>query len=54
MLRFAHQGDCMQASRCTLGHPARRLQAAIDDLLDTMTLAELAGDDVPTAPAARR
>jgi Rrf2 family protein len=47
-------GDCAQASRCTLRSPARRLQAAITDLLDTMTLAELAGDDVPAALPAQR
>ena len=47
-------GDCVQASRCTLRKPARRLQAAITDLLDTMTLAEFAGDDVPAALAAQR
>jgi Rrf2 family protein len=51
---MAHHGDCVQASRCTLRNPARRLQAAVNDLLDTMTLAELAGDDVPTALAAQR
>jgi hypothetical protein len=32
----------------------RKLQAAITDVLDTMTLAELAGDGVPTALAAQR
>jgi DNA-binding IscR family transcriptional regulator len=51
---MAHHADCVQASRCTLRNPARRLQAAINDLLDTMTLAELAVDDVPTALAAQR
>jgi Rrf2 family protein len=51
---MAHHGDCVQASRCTLRNPARRLQAAITDLLNTMTLAELAGNDVPAALAARR
>lgn len=39
---MAHHGDCAQASRCTLRKPARKLQAAIAGLLDTMTLAELA------------
>ena len=52
--RLADHGDCVQASRCTLRKPARRLQAAITDLLDTMTLAEFAGDDVPAALAAQR
>jgi Rrf2 family protein len=51
---MADHGDCAQASRCTLRNPARRLQAAITDVLDTMTLAELAGDDVPAALAAQR
>jgi Rrf2 family cysteine metabolism transcriptional repressor len=51
---MANDGDCVQAPRCTLRNPARRLQAAIADLLDTMTLAELAGDGVPAALAAQR
>jgi len=45
-------GDCAQASRCTVRRPARKLQAAITDLLETMTLAQL-GDDVPTALAVK-
>jgi Rrf2 family protein len=44
--------DCAQASRCTLRKPARKLQAAITGLLDTMTLAELGRADVPAAMAA--
>jgi Rrf2 family protein len=51
---MANHGDCAQASRCTLRNPVRKLQAAITDVLDTMTLAELAGDGVPTALAAQR
>src|SRR5262249_23948947 len=43
---MADHGDCVQASRCTLRNPARKLQAAITDLLNTMTPAELAGEDV--------
>ena len=43
---------CALMSRCTLRKPARKLQAAITDLLDTMTLAELGGDNVPAAVAA--
>lgn len=50
---MADHGDCAQASRCTLRKPARKLQAAIAGLLDTMTLADLGGD-VPAALAARR
>jgi Rrf2 family protein len=51
---MTEHGDCAQESRCTLRKPARKLQAAITDLLDTMTLAELGGDDVPAALAAKR
>ena len=50
---MADHGDCAQASRCTLRKPARKLQAAIAGLLDTMTLAELGGD-VSAALAAQR
>ena len=50
---MADHGDCAQALRCTLRNPARTLQAAITDLLDTMTLADLGGD-VPAALAAQR
>jgi Rrf2 family protein len=46
--------DCAQASRCTLRNPVRKLQAAITDLLDTTTLGELTGDDVPATLAAQR
>lgn len=46
-------GDCAQASRCTVRKPARKLQAAITDLLDAMTLAELGADDVPAALAVK-
>ena len=49
---MANHDDCGQASRCTLRNPVRKLQAAITDLLDTTTLAELTGDDVPAALAA--
>ena len=45
-------GRCALTSRCTLRKPARKLQAAITDLLDTTTLAELGGDNVPAAAAA--
>jgi DNA-binding IscR family transcriptional regulator len=51
--RLRAHGDA-QASRCTLRKPARKLQAAIANLLDTTTLAELTGDDVPVALAAQR
>jgi len=39
--------DCPQMSRCSLRQPARKIQAAITVVLDTMTLAELIADDVP-------
>ena len=51
---MADHSDCAQASRCTLRKPARKLQAAITNLLYTTTLAELTGDDVPVALAAQR
>ncbi len=38
---------CAQLSRCTLRRPVLKIQAGIAHLLDTMTLAELLGDDVP-------
>jgi Rrf2 family protein len=39
--------DCPQMQRCTLRRPVRKIQAAISQMLDTMSLAELVGDDVP-------
>ena len=39
--------DCPQMARCNLRRPVQKIQAAISQLLDTMTLAELVGDDVP-------
>ena len=39
--------DCPQMARCTLRRPIRKVQAAISQMLDGMSLAELAGDDVP-------
>src|SRR5262249_43110881 len=39
--------DCPQMARCSLRQPARKIQAAITAVLDTMTLAELITDDVP-------
>jgi len=41
-----HSG-CPQELRCNLRRPVQKLQAAISQMLDTMTLAELANDDVP-------
>jgi Rrf2 family protein len=39
--------DCPQAPRCNLRRPIQKVQAAITQVLDSMSLAELAGDDVP-------
>jgi DNA-binding IscR family transcriptional regulator len=39
--------DCPQMARCTLRRPVQKIQAAISQMLDTMTLAELVGSDVP-------
>jgi Rrf2 family protein len=38
---------CPQMPRCTLRRPVQKVQVAITQVLDTMSLAELAGDDVP-------
>ena len=40
-------GGCPQEPRCTLRRPVQKLQAAISQLLDTMSLAELTSADVP-------
>lgn len=45
--------DCPQLERCNLRRPAQKIQAAISHMLDTMSLAELVGDDVPDILAAR-
>jgi Rrf2 family protein len=39
--------DCPQMERCTLRRPVKKIQAAITQMLDTMSLAELTSDDVP-------
>lgn len=39
--------DCPQMARCTLRRPVQKIQVAMSQLLDTMSLAELVGDDVP-------
>lgn len=47
-----HRSVCPQTARCTLRRPARRIQSAVAAVLDTMTLAELAGEArEPGAPA---
>lgn len=39
--------ECPQVARCTLRRPVQKIQAAMTHMLDTMSLAELVGDDVP-------
>jgi Rrf2 family protein len=39
--------DCPQMERCSLRRPITKLQTAITQMLDTMSLAELTSDDVP-------
>jgi len=46
-------GECAQASGCTLRKPARKLQEAVTNVLDTMTLAELGDANVPAALVAK-
>ena len=41
--------DCPQIARCNLRRPVQKIQAAITQMLDTMSLAELTSDDVPAA-----
>jgi Rrf2 family protein len=38
---------CPQMERCSLRRPVKKLQVAISEMLDTMSLAELTADDVP-------
>jgi Rrf2 family protein len=45
--------DCPQLERCNLRRPVQKIQAAISHMLDTMSLAELVGDDVPDVLALR-
>jgi Rrf2 family protein len=46
--------SCKQMERCTLRRPVQRIQAAITNVLDTMSLAELASEDVPQLLSIRR
>ena len=39
--------DCPQMEKCNLRRPVQKIQAAISQVLDTMSLAELTSDDVP-------
>jgi Rrf2 family protein len=43
--------DCPQYTNCNLRTPVQRLQASISDLLDQMTLADLAAGAAPAAAA---
>jgi Rrf2 family protein len=45
---------CPQMEHCNLRRPVRKIQAAITQMLDTMSLAELTSDDVPELLAIRR
>jgi Rrf2 family protein len=38
---------CPQMERCNLRRPVKKIQAAISQVLDTMSLAELTSEDVP-------
>ena len=44
--------DCPQFSKCNLRRPVQRIQASINDLLETMTLSELMGDHPILEPTA--
>jgi Rrf2 family transcriptional regulator, cysteine metabolism repressor len=44
---------CPQMERCNLRRPVQKIQAAISQMLDTMSLAELVGEDVPELLAVR-
>ena len=39
--------DCPQMERCNLRRPVQKIQVAISQVLDTMSLSELTGADVP-------
>lgn len=44
---YEEASDCPQMERCNLRRPVQKIQAAISQMLDTMSLAELTSDDVP-------
>jgi Rrf2 family protein len=48
------ESECPQMARCNLRRPVQKLQVAITQMLDSMSLAELVGDDVPELMAIRR
>jgi Rrf2 family protein len=39
--------ECPQMEHCTLRRPVQKIQAAVSQLLDTMSLAELTSEDIP-------
>lgn len=39
--------ECPQMERCNLRRPVQKIQVAISQMLDTMSLSELIGEDVP-------
>jgi Rrf2 family protein len=41
------ESDCPQMQNCNLRRPVQKIQAAISQMLDTMSLAELSSSDVP-------
>ena len=44
---YEEASECPQMERCTLRRPVQKIQAAISQMLDTMSLAELTSHDVP-------
>jgi Rrf2 family protein len=46
--------DCPQMERCNLRRPVQKIQAAISQMLDTMSLAELVAEDIPAVLAFKR
>jgi Rrf2 family transcriptional regulator, cysteine metabolism repressor len=44
---FEGTSECPQMPHCNLRRPAQKIQAAITQVLDTMSLSELDGADVP-------
>ena len=41
------ESDCPQMARCNLRRPVQKIQVAISQMLNTMSLAELVSEDVP-------
>lgn len=47
IVRCLEDTDCPQMARCNLRRPVQKIQVAITQMLDTMSLAELTSQDVP-------